>query len=486
MQLNSATQGNKEAEATIKNAGQWETLSFDFSAFTAITDFSEIRLIFNAGTAAPGQSWCIDNLRQSKTTVDPCDGVLPVTTIIDDYECQRNYTSIFYGAPDIKVINNPNLTPENGSLKVGEYTDPAGPGTEFAGIGFEFPVPPDLSVYNRLQLQVWSPTANVPFLFKLEGGGTPVEVFDTLTEANKWYKFDVDFSQAVGTTNTKLIIFTNVLSPTGGGTYLFDNIRWSRAGYNGCVIDYETPNTTISNFRYFANGALEAQGYQFEFIDNPNPSGINTSTKVGKFVRAGDAAVFAGMYADLEAPLDWKGNKTVKAKVHMDHIGNFTVKLEGDAINNAFSELPVPNTKINSWEELTYNFAAVPDNSEFKRLTVFFDLNIPVTGSDVTSYFDDIVVGNGACGISGVFQPLPLEAMTVSPNPVSDILRVENFDDVVRLEIVNTLGQRSATLNTGGDLWTEVSVSQFPAGVYMITGFNRSGKPIGFAKFIKQ
>jgi hypothetical protein len=486
MQLNSATQGNKEAEATIKNAGQWETLSFDFSAFTAITDFSEIRLIFNAGTAAPGQSWCIDNLRQSKTTVDPCDGVLPVTTIIDDYECQRNYTSIFYGAPDIKVINNPNLTPENGSLKVGEYTDPAGPGTEFAGIGFEFPVPPDLSVYNRLQLQVWSPTANVPFLFKLEGGGTPVEVFDTLTEANKWYKFDVDFSQAVGTTNTKLIIFTNVLSPTGGGTYLFDNIRWSRAGYNGCVIDYETPNTTISNFRYFANGALEAQGYQFEFIDNPNPSGINTSTKVGKFVRAGDAAVFAGMYADLEAPLDWKGNKTVKAKVHMDHIGNFTVKLEGDAINNAFSELPVPNTKINSWEELTYNFAAVPDNSEFKRLTVFFDLNIPVTGADVTSYFDDIVVGNGACGISGVFQPLPLEAMTVSPNPVSDILRVENFDDVVRLEIVNTLGQRSATLNTGGDLWTEVSVSQFPAGVYMITGFNRSGKPIGFAKFIKQ
>ncbi len=486
MQLNSLIEGNKTATATITTPGAWETLNFDFSAFNAITDFSELRLIFNAGTAAAGETWCIDNLRQSEATVDPCAGVVAIPNIVDDFECQRNYTQIFYGASDVKVVNNPHLAPENGSLKVGEYTDPAGAGTEFAGIGFEFPAPPDLSLYNQLQLQVWAPFDNVPFMFKLEGSGQGIEIFDTLTTGNKWHKFNIDFSQYVGTQHPKLIIFFNVLSPTGGGTYFVDNIRWNRAGYNGCANDYETPATTISNFKYFANGALEAANYQFEVVSNPNPSGINTSANVGKFVKAGDAQSFAGMYADLEAPLDWKGVKTARAKVHMDHIGNFTIKVEGDAVNGASAEVPVPNTAINAWEELTFNFSAVPDNSEFKRLTVFFDLGIDATGQDVTSFFDEIVIGNGSCSTVAVFQPLPLEAMKVSPNPVTDRLRVDNFQNVARIEISDMLGRRVAALNTSGDLRTEIDVTRFPAGMYSLTGFNGQGQPIGYAKFVKQ
>lgn len=484
MQLNSPTQGNKEAEAEITTPGQWETLSFDFSAFDNITDFSEIRLIFNPGVAAAGESWCIDNLRQGKTTVDPCDGVTPNPLIVDDFECQRNYTQVFYGAADLSAINNPVGSAQNGSLKVGEYKDPAG--QPFAGIGIEFPAPVDLSLYNHLSVQIYSPIANVPFLFKLEGG-QQFEVWDTLPQANAWHKFDIDFSGALGKNNNKLVIFFNAASDQGGQTYYIDNIKWQRAGYNGCVLDFETPGTTLG-FRYFANGSLETQGYQFEFIDNPNPTGANTSTKVGKFVKAGDAAPFAGIYTnpDLESPIDWKGVKTVKAKVHMDHIGNFAVKLEGDAVNGAFLEIPVANTKVNEWEELTFNFAAVPDNSEFKRLTLFFDLGIDATGNDVTSYFDDIVIGDGECGSVSVWKPLPLEPMVVSPNPVTDILRVENFRDVARIEVYNLLGQRMTTVNTIGEIISEIDVARFPAGVYTLTGFNRQGVPLGKAKFVKQ
>ena len=486
MQLSSASQGNKEATATVTKPGEWETLSFDFSAFSAITDFAEIRLIFNVGTANAGQTWCIDNLTQGKVTVDPCAGVVPIINIIDDYECQRNYTQIFYGGSDLKVVNNPHLTPDNGSLKVGEYTDPAGPGTEFAGIGIEFPAPPDLSVYNHLSMQVWSPTANVPFLFKLEGSGQGVEVFDTLTEANKWYKFDIDFSKAKGTLHNKLVIFTNVLSATGGGTYFFDNIRWARAGYNGCIVDHQSAPTTLT-FKYFANGHLEAEGYQFEVVDNPKPSGINTSGKVGKFIKASDGAPYAGMYSspDLESPIDWKGVKTVQAKVLMNHIGNFTVKVEGSATGAPPLELPVPNTKVNEWEELSFNFAAVPDNGEYKRITLFFDLGIDATGQDVTSYFDDIVIGTGQCGTSGVFSP-SVAALSVSPNPVASTLRVENLDGLSRIEIFNVFGQRVASANTQGDVYTELDMSRFPAGVYTLTGYDRSGQLVGNAKLVKQ
>lgn len=485
--LNSPTQGNKEAEATISTPGEWETLSFDLSAFSGITDFGEVRIIFNAGTASTGQIWYFDNLLQTEITIDPCAGVVPVLNIVDDFECQRNYTQIFYGASDLEVVNNPHLAPENGSLKVGEYTDPAGAGTEFAGIGFEFPIPPDLSVYNQLSVQVWAPADNVPFLFKLEGNGPGVEIFDTLSLGNRWHKFNIDFSGAVGTQHTKLIIFTNVLSATGGGTYFFDNIRWARAAYNGCIVDNESAPTTL-DFKYFANGALEAAGYQFEVIPNPNPSGINTSNTVGKFVKAGDALPFAGMYSfpDLESPIDFKGVKTVRAKVHMDHIGNFAVKLEGSATGAPAIELPVANTLVNQWEELTFDFAAAADNAEYRRLTLFFDLTIDATGTDVTSYFDDIVIGDGNCMSVNTFSPVQVAQMRVSPNPTADYLMVENMEGVARLEVFDLMGRRVAMANTAGDTVTDLNVSQFPAGMYLLQGYDRNGAMIGKAKFVKK
>ncbi len=487
LQLSSPTQGNKEAIADITTPGVWETLNFDFSAFSGVTDFSEVRIIFNFGTVDAGQIWYFDNLRQTLVTIDPCANVVPVPNIVDDFECQRNYTQIFYGASDLQVVNNPHLAPENGSLKVGEYTDPSGGGTEFAGIGFEFPAPPDLSLYNHLSLQVWSPTADVPFLFKLEGNGPGVEHFDTLRQANTWYKFDIDFSGAVGTLHNKLIIFTNVLSATGGGTYFFDNIRWARAGYSGCIVDHETAPTTLA-FKYFANGHLETEGYQFEVIDNPNATGVNTSTKVGKFVKASDGLPFAGMYSspDLESPIDWKGVKTVKAKVHMDHIGNFAVKMEGSATGAPAVEIPVANTLINQWEELTYDFSAVPDNGEYRRITLFFDLGIDATGTDVTSYFDDIVIGAGQCGSVSTFSPADVAALRISPNPTSEMLLIENMQDVARLEVFDLFGRRMAVVSTSGDSYTDLNVSQFPSGMYLLSGYDRTGARIGKAKFVKE
>ena len=483
MQLSSPTEGNKEATATITTPGAWETLSFDFSAFDAITNFGEIRLIFNAGTAAAGQGWCVDNLTQSKLTIDPCATVVPNPNIIADFECQQNYVSIFYGEADLKVVNNPHLAPENGSLKVGEYIDPAG---AFAGIGIEFATPPDLTLYNHLKFQVWSPKDNVPFLIKLQGP-VSVEVFDTLPAAGVWHTFDIDFSGAVGTAAKQIVIFFNVLDEAGGGTYYIDNIQWSRAGYNGCVANHESP-ALIDDWKYFANGHLEAEGYEFQVVDNPNPSGINTSPKVGEFIKAGDAQPFAGMYTfpDLEAPIDFRGVKTVRVKVYMNHIGNFAAKLEGSTTGAPFIEIAVANTKINEWEEITINFAAAPDNGDYRRLTIFFDLTIDATGSDVTSYFDDIVIGDGDCGDVSVFNPGPVPTMSVVPNPATSILFVENFQDVARIDVFNAYGQRVASVTTVNETRTDLDVSQLPAGMYSLAGFSKQGVLLGNAKFVKQ
>ncbi len=310
MILNSASQGNKEASANITTPGQWETLNFDFSAFSGITDFSEVRLIFDANEVAAGESWCFDNLTQSKVTIDPCDGVVAIPNIIDDYECQRNY-AYGAGANQIKVVNNPHLTAKNGTLKVGEYKDPAN--EPWSALCFEFPDGIDLTTYNNVSMQMWGP-AVVPCLFKLEGGTSPaVEIWDTLRTANDWYKFNVDFSAAAGQNHKRLCIFFNAGQGNAETVYNIDNVKWARAGYNGCVVDNETPGL-LTGWRYFANGHLEAEAYEFEIVDNPNVAGINTSLKVGKFVKASDALPFAGMYItpDLESPIDWKGVKTAK------------------------------------------------------------------------------------------------------------------------------------------------------------------------------
>lgn len=483
MQLSSPVEGNKEATAEITTPGVWETLSFDFSAFSGITNFGEIRLIFNAPISAPGESWCIDNLTQSKVTIDACADVEPVLNTIEDFECQHNYASIFYGQDDLTTVNNPHLTPENGSLKVGEYVDPAG---AYAGIGFEFAAAPDLSVYNHLKFQVWSPTANVPFLIKLQGP-TSVEVFDTITTANAWQTFDIDFSGATGTEAKQIVIFFNVGNEAGGGTYYLDNVRWGRANYSGCIVDNETPATTLG-WKYFANGSIEAAGTPVKVVDNPSVSGINTSAHVVEFIKADSALSFAGIYSspDLESAIDFKGVKTISVKVYMDHIGNFAAKLEGSATGAPAIEIAVPNTKVNEWEEITVDFAAAPDNGEYKRLTLFFDFLMEPTGVDVTSYFDDIVIGAGDCGISSVFTPGPVATMSVSPNPVNNTLSVQNFQDVVRLDVFNAYGQRVTSISTQNDSRTEINVSQLPAGLYSLVGISKQGVLVGNAKFVKQ
>jgi hypothetical protein len=486
MLLSSPLFGNREAEATVSTPGEWETLSFDFSAFSSITDFSELRLIFQPGTVSPGQTWCIDNLSQGAVTVDPCEGVIAIPNIVDDFECQRNY-AYGAGADRISDINNPHLTAQNGSIKVGEYRDPAN--DPWAALGIEFPDGIDLDVYNQFQFQVYSPIT-APIMVKLEGGSSPaVEIFTEVSMTDFWQQIQVDFSDYIGRDYRRVAIFFNAGVDAPETIVYLDNIRWGRESYFGCISDYETPATSISNFIYFANGTLEAQGYQFEVVDNPNPTGINISDRIGKFVKAGDGAPFAGMYGDLDAAIDFKGGpKIIKAHVHMDHIGNFAVKLEGSRTGQPVIEIIVPNSVTNDWEELVYDFSAAADNAEYTRITLFFDLGMDATGVDVTSYFDNIVVGDGECESAtvGLFTPTKLESFVISPNPVNQQLQIENLTGIARIEVISLTGKRMASIIPDGIGNTWIDVSNFQPGMYILTGFDRNGTQNAVSRFVKQ
>jgi len=120
-------------------------------------------------------------------------------------------------------------------------------------------------------------------------------------------------------------------------------------------------------------------GQQFSTVANPNPSGLNTSAKVGKFTRGWEW--WSGTYSPLNTKLDMSQGKKIKVLVYNPDpalIGaKLNVELEaGSSINNGVAVLKVPLTTSGAWEELVFDFstiAAIPANEKFGQLVLRFN-----------------------------------------------------------------------------------------------------------------
>ena len=483
MQLTSILQGNKEVTRTIENGMTWNDLNFNFEDDADVDDFERINLFFNSGTAEPGTIFYFDNLTQGQSTVDPCENVVAVPRILDNYECQRNATYTV-GADRLNVVANPDPGPANQSGNVGEFTDGTGAFEALvlvpeAGGAF------DLSLNNQFRIKVWAPMTG-QMLVKLEGGASAaVEVFVDVTETEEWVDYTVDFSDQMDGDFTQVALFFNAGTDTDADAIFYlDEVQFTRDSYRGCVANFED-EASIQTFQYFDNGSLEAQGKTFEMVTNPNPSGINTSNNVGEFVRAADSGLFAGMFTDLDAPLNFQGNRTIRAQVYMDHIGTFTIKLEGSTTGADPLEITVENTLVDTWEELTFDFNAAPDDADYRRLTVFFDLGTEATGMDVPSYFDNIVIGEGSCTTVSTFGPPVATPFAVSPNPVVDVLTVDVPEAVRTLRVVDVYGRVRLERRTRLDT-ERLDVTALEAGAYYLIGETESGRVVANGRFVRR
>ncbi len=492
MQLVSASQGNKERTTAIPSTEEWVTLGFEFSDFSDIDDFEEIRLIFDNGVTAPGAIYFFDNLAQSLSTVDPCEGTIPDPRTLDDFECQRNATYTG-GADRLEVANNPALQVANASLKVGKYTDPAN--DPWAALTMVPNEPIDLNIYNQFNIQVYAAQTG-PLLVKLEGGTSPQRELTVQVDAtNTWKTYSVDFSPYAGENHARIALFFNagIGQPTEDVWY-FDNVTWGRAPYRGCISTLDQPEFTVTNWRYFSNGSLE--NTVFAPVANPNPTGVNTSANVGVFVEATDGAPFAGMYADLEAPVALPpDNKTIRMKVLMDQEAMVVFKLERGRPGSSNSgdvpraTDPITNnyTTPGQWQELTFDFSEyiLEDNTLHDRITIIMNFGV-VPGTVQTYYFDDITIGDANCpGAVATFEPV-VEQLRIMPNPASDRLTVQNADGLEHLAIHNAYGQLVKSVRSNGQVNLQIDLAGLSNGMYVLTGYNAQGQLIANAKFIKQ
>jgi len=92
----------------------------------------------------------------------------------------------------------------------------------------------------------------------------------------------------------------------------------------------------------------------------------------------------------------------------------------------------------------------------------------------------------GDCGTVSVGHgpdaPLPL---TISPNPVTDELRIDDLGNVSRLDIFNLYGQRLATVSTGAASSTYIQVANLQAGAYILSGYSDKGELLAISRFVK-
>lgn len=206
----------------------------------------------------------------------------------------------------------------------------------------------------------------------------------------------------------------------------------------------------------------------FTIIDNPDPSGLNTSSKVCKFRRWGTdygALSWGGFWANVFPEVDMDINKYVRVKIWKPRITPIRFKLEAGSAGTLEIESMAPQTLINEWEEIIFDFSLLWGSYPIVVFLPDYESPLTIT-SYIDLYFDDIIVGDL---ITEMKDPV-LSTVNIFPNPVTDNLVISNINDIKWIEIFNTTGQLAKTINTSGEIGqVQINIADLKQGVYILT-----------------
>jgi hypothetical protein len=388
----------KEAVTTVANA--WEELGFDYSAINTSNVYQNIVLIFELGTVGDGSAnftFLFDDIRLTNSMPVP-PGAAPISLPVTFDDPGVNYTVTDFG-------NNQTVDavdPDNASNKVKKTTKLNGAET-WAGttigtpVGFATPIPVT-ATSSKMSIRVYSPAAGIHVRLKIEDHNDNTRSVETeaiTSAANAWETLVFDFNnQAAGTaafnstyTYDKASVFFDFNVAGNGKVFYWDDVKMAAAAPPssslGLPLDFQsaTLNYTFTNF----------DGGNVTVVNNPDASGINTSTKVAKMVKnAGQP--WAGSYITLDNPIDFSTQKTVKMKVYSPRVGaKVLLKVENLTNGGISYEKEVTTTTANAWEELTFDYSGINTANSYQKVVLIFDNGTLGDGSaNFTYYFDDI------------------------------------------------------------------------------------------------
>ena len=172
--------------------------------------------------------------------------------------------------------------------------------------------------------------------------------------------------------NGTYTIVLEAINPAGASNTFEDEITILIPEIATLPISFDGENTSYD--------AETFGGASFEVVDNPDPSGTNTSTsKVGAVTNIG--AAFEGFYFDLGAPIDLSTLGSVSMNFWADSPVDVLMKLEEG------TAAPIETTASHGgtgWETIIFSFDST---DSYSRLTMFVDGPGTTAG---TFYLDDI------------------------------------------------------------------------------------------------
>lgn len=236
------------------------------------------------------------------------------------------------------------------------------------------------------------------------------------------------------------------------------------------AVDFEVPSE-------YAHAGWEGLA---EVVVNPNSSGINTSTNVGKYTTPANKSWGNASVVTINTALDYADLDNLQFKVIAPSASQIYVKLE-HTTNGGVAEASVTPIASSDWQLVTLNFSLFTgvdgNTATYDKFTFFFNVNDNV-GGEVWS-FDDIVANSAPLSIDDV-------ALTsngfVYPNPVNDVLtfKSNNTLEDIKISIYSITGQLIKKANEAS-----VNVEDIKTGLYIATIENKQGQKIT-KRFIKK
>jgi len=335
-------------------------------------------------------------------SINVIDEVVVTENVIDFEESADSYVFNNFDGGVSEVIANPQATGINTSSQVVQMQKFAG--QHWGGSTLTLPAAVTLTAEsNTFTMKVHSDRA-AAVLFKLEGINKEISVDHT---GNGWEELTYDFADDVtgGLTAITTIFDLGTMgdadSDAANWTFYYDDITTpapQEAGTNdfvtvGTPFDFEAAGLG-SDFAWtvFENEDNPA----LEFVANPAPSAVNDSATVAMFTTRQTGQPWAGAETAGATPVFTMdaSNSIVKIMVYKTVISDVGLKFSVGAA--AQPEIKVANTKINEWEELTFDFSSrigLAETIGITSIIVFPDFSDSRT-SDNVNYFDNLTFGH--------------------------------------------------------------------------------------------
>lgn len=232
-------------------------------------------------------------------------------------------------------------------------------------------------------------------------------------------------------------------------------------------------------------GGVTNSNTDMTVVDNPNPSGINTSSKVVKFDRNTAGDLWGGFWSPVVDPdPDFTTNKYVHVKVLKTRISPIKFKIQGGAAGDFETTSVNAQTQIGVWEDVVFDFSS--KTGTYPTVVFMPDYFEPaVLEGNIVIYFDDIIVNNIATPTMAIQDNYLDGRISLYPNPSNGFIHIESLEDIQSIQMFSVDGRQVAQFNGFSAGTNTISIENIAKGMYFVN-FTATNGAILIQKIIKE